>query len=259
MKGDPVARRALGAQMMREVIDASPPETPTLLEESIRDFGFSEIWSRPQLDRRSRRWIALAACAATGMNEPVEEYVRGGLKSGDITLAEMREAVLHFAVYSGWPLARPFDRTVTKVAHELGLTADVPPLRGEPWDPKERYDFGAAGFHQVMTFPGPQQPSAYYDAGIKNLVFGEMWMRPGLDQRARRWITLSCVGASDTAGPIATHVYAALNARDATYAEMQEFVLQFAYEVGWPKGSIMQAALETMGPRVEQGTGWKDA
>lgn len=254
--GDPVQRRALGVQMMKEIIDAAPPQKPTLLEESIRDFAFSEIWSRPGLDRRSRRWIALSAAAATGIAEPVEEYVHGALKSGDISLAEMREGVLHFAVYSGWPLARVFDRIVTRVADDLGLTADVPALRDAPWDPKERYEYGAAGFHKVMTFPGPQAPAAYSDAGIKNFVFGEMWQRPGLDQRSRRWITLCCVGASDTPNPIVTHIYAALKAGDATVEEMHEFILQFAYEVGWPKGSVMLGALETMAPRVEQGLSW---
>lgn len=104
--------------------------------------------------------------------------------------------------------------------------------------------------------PGPQLPAAYSDAGIKNFVFGEMWQRPGLDQRSRRWITLCGVGASDTPNPIVTHVYAALNAGDATLAEMHEFILQFAFEVGWPKGSVMLGALEAMAPRVEQGLSW---
>jgi 4-carboxymuconolactone decarboxylase len=255
-QGDPTERRATGVKLMNEIVDRQPPANPTLLEETIRDFSFAEIWSRPGLDRRSRRWIALSACAATGMAEPLEEYVHGALKSGDITLAELREGVLHFAIYSGWPLARQYDKIVTRVADKLGLSAQVPALRDQPWDPKERWEYGAASFHKVMTFPSPPAPSSYVDGGIKNFVFGEMWMRPGLDQRARRWITLACVGASDTQFPIITHVYAALNAGDATYAEMEEFVLQFAYELGWPKGSVMQTALENMGPKVEKGEFW---
>jgi 4-carboxymuconolactone decarboxylase len=254
--GDPIVRRQIGAEQMHAIIGTVPPEAPTLLEESVRDFAYAEVWSRPGLDRRSRRWIALAGAAATGMAEPVEDYVRGALGSGDVTLAEMQEAVLHFAVYSGWPLARPFDRAVSRVATDLGLSADVPPIRGEAWDPAERHAYGTAGFEKVMTFPGPATPSAYYDGGIKNFVFGEMWQRPGLDQRSRRWITLSCVGASGAAAPIGTHVYTAMKAGDATYAEMHEFVLQFAVEQGWPKGSIMQAAVDTMWPRVEQGLSW---
>lgn len=255
-QGDPTERRATGVKLMNEIVDRQPPANLTLLEETIRDFSFAEIWSRPGLDRRSRRWIALGGCAATGMVEPLEEYVHGALKSGDITLAELREGVLHFAVYSGWPLARQFDRVVTRVADRLGLSTQVPPLRAEPWEPKERWESGVANYDSVMTFPPPTGPSAFVDGGIKNFVFGEMWMRPGLDQRSRRWITLACVGACDAPYPIATHVYAALKAGDATYAEMDEFVLQFAYELGWPKGSVMQGALEAMWARVQNDEFW---
>jgi 4-carboxymuconolactone decarboxylase len=255
-KGSPAQRRATGERLMAEVMDARPPERPTLLEESIRDFACAEIWSRPGLDRRSRRWIALSAAATTGLADPLEDYVRSALKSGDISLAELREGVLHFAVYSGWPLGRVFDRIVTRVAGELGLEAQTPPIADGSRGPESRYAHGVTEYTKIMTFPPTDQPAAYYDAGIKNFVFGEMWHRPGLDQRARRWITLSCVGASDTQYPILTHVYAAMNAGDATLAEMHEFVLQFAHEVGWPKGSVMIGAVEQMAPRVAQGLPW---
>ena len=141
-------------------------------------------------------------------------------------------------------------------AAELGLEAETPALCDAPWDPEERYRGGVAAYTKIMTFAPPEQPAAYYDAGIKNFVFGEMWERPGLDQRARRWITLSCVGASDTPNPILTHVYAAMNAGDATLEEMHEFVLQFGFEVGWPKASVMIAAVFDAAAKLEQGKGW---
>jgi len=255
-EGSPAERRATGERWMADIMDARPPERPTLLEESIRDFGCGEIWARPGLDRRSRRWIAISAAATTGLADPLEDYVRSALKSGDITLSELREGVLHFAVYSGWPLGRVFDRIVTRVADQLGLEAQTAPIAHDWPEPKERFDHGVAEYTRIMTFPPPGLPAAFYDAGIKNFVFGEMWHRPGLDQRARRWITLSCVGASDTPYPIATHVYATLKLGDADVAEMYEFVLQFAFEVGWPKGSVMMGAVEHMAPRVEQGLPW---
>jgi 4-carboxymuconolactone decarboxylase len=256
MQADSDPRRAVGARTMEEVVCKRPPENPTLLEETIRDFGFAEIWTRPGLDRRSRYWISISASAATALADPLEDYVHGALRSGEISLAELREGVLHFAVYMGWPLGRQFDRIVTKVADALGLSADVPSLRDGPWDPDERFAFGKASYIDIMTFPSPEGPTPFYDAGIKNFVFGEMWMRPGLDQRARRWITLACVGASDSPNPIATHVYAAMKTGDATVDEMKEFVLHYAFELGWPKGSVMQTAVETMADRIARGLWW---
>ena len=93
----------------------------------------------------------------------------------------------------------------------------------------------------------------YFETGIVNFVFGEMWMRPGLDQRSRRWVTM--VGVSDSASstPIRTHTYAAMASGNATLAEMHEFVLQYAIHGGWPKASVMQAVVFEMGKRVIDG------
>ena len=80
-----------------------------------------------------------------------------------------------------------------------------------------------------------------------------MWMRPGLDQRARRWVTLVGVADSSSSTPIRTHTYAAMASGNATVEEMQEFVLQYAIHGSWPKASVMQAAVIEMGERVTKG------
>jgi 4-carboxymuconolactone decarboxylase len=40
---------------------------------------------------------------------------------------------------------------------------------------------------------------------------------------------------------------------NATLPEMHEFVLQYAIHGGWPKASVMQAAVFEMGDRVAKG------
>ena len=66
-----------------------------------------------------------------------------------------------------------------------------------------------------------------------------MWRRGVLTARDRRFITLSCVGAAGAITPIETHVWAALNSDDLTYAEFDEFVLFFGTQLGWPKASVL--------------------
>jgi len=90
-----------------------------------------------------------------------------------------------------------------------------------------------------MTTPAGPATAAFSDAGVVGFVFGEMWQRGVLTPRDRRWITLSCVGAMDAHAPIESHVWAALNSGDVTPEELDEFVLHFATQVGWPKGSKM--------------------
>jgi 4-carboxymuconolactone decarboxylase len=94
-------------------------------------------------------------------------------------------------------------------------------------------------YEHINTTPSPPDMCAYINAGVIGFVFGEMWRRGVLTARDRRWITLSCVGAADAAFPIESHVWAALNSGDVTAEEFDEFVLHFATQLGWPKGSVL--------------------
>jgi 4-carboxymuconolactone decarboxylase len=96
-----------------------------------------------------------------------------------------------------------------------------------------------AEYEHIMTTPAPPPIGAYIDAGVIGFVFGEMWRRGVLTPRDRRWITLACVGAADAPIPMETHTYAALNSGDVTNEEIDEFLLFFGTQMGWPKGSAM--------------------
>lgn len=252
---DPIARTQLGVKLQNELLGKAATEPKSLLEASWRDFIFAEVWSRPGLDRRSRFLIAMAGSACEGCsNDIVEGYVRGALTSGELTQLELREAALHLAVYAGWSRGTVLDTAITRVVQELDLPpVTIPAIRSEPWDPARRLTEGAANFTAVMTFPSPPPVTPYFEAGIVNFVFGEMWMRPGLDQRARRWVTMVGVADSASTTPIRTHTYGAMASGNATMAEMQEFVLQYAIHGGWPKASVMQAVVLEMGKRVTEG------
>jgi 4-carboxymuconolactone decarboxylase len=118
-------------------------------------------------------------------------------------------------------------------------------------DHAARQGHGQAWFEKINTYPGPSSEYAYYDAGIVGFVFGEMWPRPGLTIKERRWITLVCVGQADTPAPLKSHVWAALNSGDCTVEELDEFTLFYACHMGWPKGAAVNAALIESQQRLE--------
>ena len=252
---DPAQRSARGLAIQAEVSGAQPPRPATLLDESWRDFVYAEVWNRPGLDRRSRYLVSLASAAmSSGPAAILEGYVRGALAGRELTLGELREAALHLAVYGGWSRGAELDQAITRVAGALGLApAALAPVRAEPWDPAVRHAEGAQHFTAVMTFAGPPPVTPYFDAGILNFVFAEMWCRPGLDQRSRRWITLVGVAESAAVVPIRSHIYAAMASGDCSAGEMQEFVLQYAVHAGWPKGSVIQGVVLEMAKRVAAG------
>lgn len=251
----PAERAHLGVQQQSRLLGAAAPEPRTLLESSWRDFVFAEVWTRPGLDLRSRYLISIcSAVCEGGRPDVVDGYVRGALRLAEISLKEFREAALQLAVYAGWSRGVALDTAVTRVANDLGLADEgYAPIRAEPWDPGQRRAAGAASFESVMVFPAPPPVTPYFDAGILNFVFGEVWLRPGLDQRSRRWVTLVGVADSSASTPIRTHTYAAMASGNATVLEMQEFVLQYAIHGSWPKASVMQAAVLEMGERVKKG------
>jgi 4-carboxymuconolactone decarboxylase len=251
---DPAERTRTGIRQQTEVLGAPAVEPRTLFESSLRDFVFAEVWTRPGLDLRSRYLISLSGAARAQDSAALDGYVRGALTAGSLSLAELREAALHVAVYSGWSTGARLDAAITRIADAMGLApAPIVPIRAEPWDPKVRTEQGRAGFQQTMVFGGPPAITAYFEAGILNFVFAEMWTRPGLDQRSRRWLTL--VGVSDSAAsvPIRSHVHAAMASGNTNRAEINEFVLQYAIHAGWPKASVVQSAVLEQAPRVEKG------
>jgi 4-carboxymuconolactone decarboxylase len=253
---DPLERTRTGLREQTKLLGTPAPEPATLYEASWRDYVFAEVWMRPDLDRRSRYLIAIAGAACEGGRPDVlDGYIRGALQLGELTLIELREAALHLAVYAGWSRGAAIDTAVTRVANELGLPgAGYAPIRGERWDPQQRIAEGAANFTSVMTFASPPPVAPYFEDGILNFVFGEMWMRPGLDQRARRWVTLVGVADSSSTIPIRTHTYAAMASGNATVKEMHEFVLQYAIHGGWPKASVMQGAQQPVQEEAADGS-----
>ena len=251
----PSERTRVCKQQQEQLLAVPAAEPRTLFESSWRDYVFAEVWTRPGLDRRSRYFISISSAVCEGGHpDIVDGYVRGALALGDITLPELREAALQLAVYGGWSRGAALDTAVTRIAESLGLLpAGYPPIRAQPWDPQQRVSEGSANFKSVMVFSAPPPITPYFDAGILNFVFGEMWARPGLDQRARRWVTLVGVADSSASTPIRTHTYAAMASGNASPSEMQECVLQYAIHGSWPKASVIQAAVLEMADRVTKG------
>jgi len=114
-----IDRAARGVKTFQEVIcqPAFPANTPAT--EAARDFVFAEVWSRPGLDRRSRRWITLACVCSAGSPIAMRTYLKAALVSGDITEGELREFVLQFAIFQGFPKAMEIELLISEIVPKL--------------------------------------------------------------------------------------------------------------------------------------------
>ncbi|HEV7715469.1 MAG TPA: carboxymuconolactone decarboxylase family protein [Steroidobacteraceae bacterium] len=71
-------------------------------EDAVTRYCFGDTWGRPGLDRKTRSMITLAALAALVRPNQLKVHVRGALNNG-VTPEEIREILLHTAVYAGIP------------------------------------------------------------------------------------------------------------------------------------------------------------
>jgi 4-carboxymuconolactone decarboxylase len=103
-------RRARGEAKYREVLGQEPPPPiDPYTAQGVLDTVFSEVWTRPGLTRKERRLITLACVGAASSPGAIEGHLRGALDSGDLTIEEMQEFILHLAFYAGWPKAATFE------------------------------------------------------------------------------------------------------------------------------------------------------
>ena len=70
----------------------------------ITEGAWGSVWSAPQLTRRERSLITIALLAALGHDEEVAMHVRATANTG-ATPEDVRDALLHVAVYAGVPAA----------------------------------------------------------------------------------------------------------------------------------------------------------
>jgi 4-carboxymuconolactone decarboxylase len=102
------------------VIDALGDISPELGHQVVA-WGFGEIYSRPGLEARDRQLVTLGMLTALGGCEPqLDVHINAALNVG-LTPQQIIEALLHSAVYCGFPRAVNATFTAKKVFAERGL------------------------------------------------------------------------------------------------------------------------------------------
>ncbi|MER5219246.1 bifunctional 3-oxoadipate enol-lactonase/4-carboxymuconolactone decarboxylase PcaDC [Streptomyces flaveus] len=86
-------------------------------QEFVTRYAWGEVWDRPGLDRRSRSCVTLTALVAGGHLEELAFHTRAALRNG-LTPAEIKEVLLHAAVYCGVPAANSAFKVAQQVIRE---------------------------------------------------------------------------------------------------------------------------------------------
>jgi len=112
-------RRAVLGDAHVDRAEASKSAFDEPFQDLITESAWGHVWSRPNWTRRERSMVTIALLAALGHDEEVAMHVRATANTG-ATPEDLREAMLHVAIYAGVPAANHAIKIVKKTLEEMG-------------------------------------------------------------------------------------------------------------------------------------------
>ena len=120
-RGMVVRRAVLGDAHVDRTL-AKRNEFNTDFQDLITRYAWGEIWSRPELSRHTRSLLTVAMMVALNRSEELRLHLRGAFNNG-VTQDEIKEVLLHCAIYAGVPAAN----SAYHVAEEVFAQMHPPP------------------------------------------------------------------------------------------------------------------------------------
>ncbi|RWK56296.1 4-carboxymuconolactone decarboxylase [Mesorhizobium sp.] len=102
--------------------EAAKTEFDIPFQELITEAAWSHVWSRPDITRRERSMITIALLAALKQDEEVAMHIRASVNTG-ATRDDIREVLLHVAIYAGVPAANHAMKIARKTFDEIDAQA----------------------------------------------------------------------------------------------------------------------------------------
>ncbi len=127
-------RREQGMKVRREVLgdahvdraEARRNDFNGDFQDFITRYAWGEVWSRPGLPRHTRSLVTLALMVALNRGDEFRMHVRAALNNG-VTRDEIRELLLHTALYAGLPAANTAYHLAEEVFRQLAHADDREP------------------------------------------------------------------------------------------------------------------------------------
>ncbi|WP_415750254.1 carboxymuconolactone decarboxylase family protein [Burkholderia pyrrocinia] len=187
------------------------------------------LWKRPQLSTRDRSIVTLSVLIARGQTIEMPSHFRLGLDNG-VKPSEISEMIAHLAFYSGWGNATSASDVAKHVFDERGVgpnqvaPADVVLLPLDEAAENRRVQTVGENFGAVA--PGVVEYTT-------DVLFRDLWLRPGLAPRDRSMVTVSALVANGQVAQIPYHLNRAMD-NGLIRDEASEVLTQLAFYAGWP-------------------------
>ena len=199
------------------------------LEKYAHDVVLSDLWKRPGLSRRDRSIVTVSALIARDQTVELPYYLDLALDNG-VTPAEISEIITHLAFYTGWANAMDAIPAAKDVFKSRNLGVDQLPPASGPQLPLDE-----ATEKQRATRVGEQfgQITPSLVQYTTDVLFRDLWLRPGLAPRDRSLVTVSALVATGQVAQITYHLNRAMD-NGLTREEAGEVLGHLAFYAGWP-------------------------
>jgi 4-carboxymuconolactone decarboxylase len=187
------------------------------------------LWQRPDLSPRDRSVVTVAALIARNQTAEMPHHLDLALENG-VRPGELSELITHLAFYAGWGNAMPAVTAASEIFVRRGIGADqLPPASPEllPLDEHTEAQRAAAVARDV----GPVVPGL--EQFTTEVLFRDLWLRPGLTPRDRSLITVTALIASSQVAQVPFHLNKAMD-NGLTRQQAAEVVTHLAFYAGWP-------------------------
>jgi 4-carboxymuconolactone decarboxylase len=187
------------------------------------------LWQRPDLSPRDRSIVTVAALIARNQTAEMSQHISQALDHG-VRPGELSEVITHLAFYSGWGNAISAVAIAREALAQRGIGADqLPPASPELLPLDERVEAQRAT--AVARDVGPVVPGL--EQFTTDVLFRDLWLRPGLAPRDRSLITVTALIASGQVAQIPFHLNKAMD-NGLSRQQAAEVVTHLAFYAGWP-------------------------
>jgi 4-carboxymuconolactone decarboxylase len=205
----------------------------------------ANLWKRPDLNRRDRSIVTLAGLIACNQTIEMPFYFNAALDNG-VTPREISEIITHLAFYSGWANAVSAAAIAKNAFAQRNVGPDQLPTASVsllPLDEAAEADRAArVGGQFGSVAPGIVQYTT-------DVLFRDLWLRPGLAPRDRSLVTVSALIAAGQVAQMPYHLNRAMD-NGLTKTQAGEVITHLAFYVGWPNAfSVLPVAKDVFEKR----------
>jgi 4-carboxymuconolactone decarboxylase len=118
-QGMKTRREVLGDEYVEAAVSATT-DFDKDFQEYITNSAWGSVWSRDGLSRRDRSLITVTQLASLHYWDELALHIRAAIRNG-VTRDEIKEALLHVAVYAGVPAANSANKIAKRVFREQDL------------------------------------------------------------------------------------------------------------------------------------------